>query len=560
MALASAAGLLIGGLFLLGILIGLLRPVLPEAMPRTERSPGGWFRAVQTRGALVLVLALLVIMMIAVAGAVGGRTGEEQPPQSVVRSSIATETEAAETEGGAESGIQTESGKWLAGDMHTHTFLTDGNSALGDVAQKALNEFGLNWIANSEHGGMGTRDASGKPAAETPRWWSLTNWSWPTVSALRARLPDKIILQGVEWNVPKHEHASVGFASDDPSAVAEFDYRFDRNSKSTSLPGSPPKDNTTTAGAVSGVAWLQANYDDSSYVVLNHPSRELTYRPRDVREFIAAGPDIMAGFEGMPGYQKGINRGGYDSGNPLARTYQGADIWLTQVGGFWDSILANGYPFHVFANSDFHDTSSDFWPGEYAKNWIHVAQPGDMKSLVAGLKSGRSFSSFGDLVDELEFSAQGDGRKVTMGRDALVVPRGTGVVVTVRFHTPSVNNHGDSPKVDHLDLISGDVTGPAVRGEASWDASTNPSTRVAKTFKASDLQQLGDGWYTVSYRVPNVQGPLYLRLRATNLAPGTPGLTDAAGNPLMDAAGVNSAEKAWKSLWFYSNPVWIDVQ
>jgi len=123
-----------------------------------------------------------------------------------------------------------------------------------------------------------------------------------------------------------------------------------------------------------------------------------------------------------------------------------------------------------------------------------------------------------------------------------------------------VNSNGDHPKVDHLDLIAGNVTGPAVKGEASWEASTNPSARVVSTFDSTSFQSLGDGWYSVTYLVPSVQAPMYLRLRATNLARNTAGMIDAAGNPLMDGTSAHAHTRAWTSLWFYSNPLWIDVR
>ena len=43
--------------------------------------------------------------------------------------------------------------------MHTHTFLTGGSNSQLEVAHKALNEYGLDWMANSDHGGVGTWDA-----------------------------------------------------------------------------------------------------------------------------------------------------------------------------------------------------------------------------------------------------------------------------------------------------------------------------------------------------------------------------------------------------------------
>ena len=58
---------------------------------------------------------------------------------------------------------------------------------------------------------------------------------------------------------------------------------------------------------------------------------------------------------------------------------------------------------------------------------------------------------------------------------------------------------------------------------------------------------------------------MYYRLRGTNLAQGTPGLTDEAGNPLVDTPfnsvkGTNNAEANFADMWFYSNPIYVNVQ
>ena len=52
-------------------------------------------------------------------------------------------------------------GKWETGDMHTHTFLTDGSNTQLQVVQNAFNKYGLDWMANSEHGGFSARDPFG---------------------------------------------------------------------------------------------------------------------------------------------------------------------------------------------------------------------------------------------------------------------------------------------------------------------------------------------------------------------------------------------------------------
>ena len=35
--------------------------------------------------------------------------------------------------------------------------------------------------------------------------------------------------------------------------------------------------------------------------------------------------------------------------------------------------------------------------------------------------------------------------------------------------------------------------------------------------------------------------------------------TDADGSPLQNTPGTNSADRAWEDLWFYSNPIFVEV-
>jgi hypothetical protein len=57
------------------------------------------------------------------------------------------------------TGYQVGNGKWLSGDFHQHTTLTDGSNSMPAVMSKE-NFYGLDWWANSEHGGAFSRDAS----------------------------------------------------------------------------------------------------------------------------------------------------------------------------------------------------------------------------------------------------------------------------------------------------------------------------------------------------------------------------------------------------------------
>lgn len=140
-------------------------------------------------------------------------------------------------------------------------------------------------------------------------------------------------------------------------------------------------------------------------------------------------------------------------------------------------------------------------------------------------------------------------------------------------------------------------------------AAKNTSAAVIKTFNSQTWQEAsGDAEYKVmTYRVPAVTASQYLRARGTNLPASVPYETDADGNPLPDLytnAGNRSALKiacttvgtnvpangdevtlddalidgcpehlptvdgvkyvaydvaAWSDVWFYSNPIFVEV-
>jgi len=141
------------------------------------------------------------------------------------------------------------------------------------------------------------------------------------------------------------------------------------------------------------------------------------------------------------------------------------------------------------------------------------------------------------------------------------------------------------------------------------DAAKNTSTAVVKTFNgegASGWKSVSAGdssaFLTMTFRTANVTASQYYRLRGTNMPPAVPYETDANGNPLADvytnasdparlaipcdithsldnqfdgcpdhlatstAPGAISGHKAvsfdvaaWSDLWFYANPIYIEV-
>ena len=74
-------------------------------------------------------------------------------------------------------------GDWVAGDFHQHTTYTDGSNPLATV-MFYNNHYGLDWWANSEHGGVRSTDGFGPiltphyPAMDTgsfARFWDNTS-------------------------------------------------------------------------------------------------------------------------------------------------------------------------------------------------------------------------------------------------------------------------------------------------------------------------------------------------------------------------------------------------
>lgn len=186
------------------------------------------------------------------------------------------------------------------------------------------------------------------------------------------------------------------------------------------------------------------------------------------------------------------------------------------------------------------------------------------------------------------------------------------------FANPSLAQVGieqplNKPVLDHVDVIRGMVSGYKQPGSADYagawpntwlsnpDLSTvpaaakNTSAAVIKSFDKASWKVHGGAEYRVmSFRVPAVQATQYLRLRGTNLPPSVPFETDADGNPLSDVytnagdpskltipcTAVGSTEfdgcpshlevvngrkyvsydvAAWSDLWFYSNPIFVEV-
>ena len=214
-----------------------------------------------------------------------------------------------------------------------------------------------------------------------------------------------------------------------------------------------------------------------------------------------------------------------------------------RVGGFWDSMLGEGRRWWITANSDSHvnwrEGGGDFWPGEYSKTYVLAEKSHD--DILGAIRAGRIFVTLGDLVSEVWLTASTGDASATLG-EALEVPAGEDVVVTLRVRDPAGENHrGATPAVSRIDLIVGEVHGPV----EDRTTDTNPTTRVVHRWDASEWTRDGE-FLEMSVVLPAVDHPGYLRVRGTN---GTE--LEPAPDPID--------EDPWADLWFYTNPIFMEI-
>ncbi|MNO26026.1 Endoglucanase precursor [compost metagenome] len=486
-----------------------------------------------------------------------------------------------------ESAASANTGKWMTGEYHTHTYESnDAQESLKDVLDNALEKNGLDWLALADHLRVSDRDDEGAalPGGSIPMSQGIASYQMPIIKQLQAegKYAGKIIFSGFEWDMPQYDHAAVGIVTDEPGseaalkAINQFEYLFSNRDVKMFDPADvaawSAADNraySTKTDTRTAIQWLSDHYPES-YVLINHPSRKngssSELKIADVRDFNNIDPHVAFGFEGMLGNQMAPDRG------ETVQVYGGADVKVAQVGGFWDALLGEGRRFWNFANSDFHfktsrdnKYSSGYWPGEYSKNYTWV-DGSNINAVVDGMRSGKSFSVFGDLINALDFNLAADGKKEETGGE-LQITEGDNLELTVRFKSPDKNNNGDPVQVDHVDLISGEVSGKVQPGTPEYDKATNESTKVVARFTSADWTTDAEGYNVITYKLGAADKDRYYRLRGTNLGVNVPGET-SNGEPLLDVKNltVDNAtrfaeinNRNYQDLWFYSNPIFVDV-
>ncbi|WP_369030476.1 PHP domain-containing protein [Streptomyces adonidis] len=478
---------------------------------------------------------------------------------------------------------------WLTGDHHIHTqYSSDGKYRVVDQVRQGA-KHGMDWLVITDHGSA-THAKIGVDKVN------------PDIRAARAAYEDTLVFQGLEWNIPGAEHATVFVhpGNNEVSVLKQFETDYDGSVKNAS--DSTP---ANEALAVAGLAFLSDQVKrrkvKDALMLANHPARRGVDSPHEIRAWRDASPashQIAVGFEGAPGHQAaglpaplgpGRARGIYDN-NPSANSFPGYPLesyrtwggfdWMTAtVGGLWDSLIAEGKPWWITANSDSHQvyadtairgpggsfegngryedpiyggkidvTQGDYWPGQYSRT--HVGSDGfSYAAVMDGIRAGRIWVDHGQLIDALDVRVSGAGRWSTLG-GALHVKRGTKVTLTVDVTLADGPNWaGFLPKLAKVDVIQGDVTGPV----ADRDTFTAPSAKVVKTYEVNQPT----GTLRLTYDLGRVDRPLYVRLRGSDGNRSAPGALGATVDPAGPAIDVVGDADPWRDLWFYTNPVWV---
>jgi hypothetical protein len=113
---------------------------------------------------------------------------------------------------------------------------------------------------------------------------------------------------------------------------------------------------------------------------------------------------------------------------------------------------------------------------------------------------------------------------------------------------PVVNNHADAVAVDHIDLITGEISSLKVPRTSHYKhGESDSTTRVIARFHCWQVD--AEGYSVIAYRAEVMTKTMYFRLRGTNLGLVVRNQSDADGNPLCDDLMAENREaKAWADL------------
>ncbi len=485
--------------------------------------------------------------------------------------------------------------RWLAGDHHIHT--QSSSDAMYRVADQVKHgsAYGLDWMVITDHGSV----AHAKIGVDKVN---------PDIVAARELYDDEtLVFQGLEWNIPSAEHGTVFVhpGRNEVAVLKEFENAFDGVVNGTTSSSAAHEQ-----AALEGLDFLAASVTKGrvkdAMFFANHPARKGLDSPHEIRGWRERQPGIALGMEGAPGHQAagiptpfgvGSGRGFYDN-SPTADSFAtyppesyvtwGGYDWMTStVGGLWDSLLAEGRPWWITANSDSHTvylddsvrppgqdtqaffdangrygdpihghtggstTNGDFWPGYYSRTHVG-ATDFSYAAVMNGLRAGRVWVDHGSLLSSLDVRVRKAGSRDPGYALGSVVQsrRGDRLELVIEIETAATPNWAQFiPMLAKVDVIRGAVTGAS----ADRDSFHTPDTKVVKTFDVSG----SDGMIRLSYDLGSSRDPFYVRLRGSDGKRTQIGINGASVDAQGPAADVLGQADPWDDLWFYTNPIWV---
>ena len=270
-------------------------------------------------------------------------------------------------------------GVWLVGDTHMH-YRNVGLERLAAEASARCGFIGVTSHANR------TEFFRAQPEL---------------IARARCENPELVIINGVEWNPPVGKHATVlaPEAGGGMEVLEQLIGRFDRQ----------------VAGAEGKEVFLEAlsflggfgQGDLRPTVILNHPSAPPGFGIDDLRDGMDRGPALV-GFCGG---------GGHSAWPPLGGDAPAGE-WASEVGGVYDTLLAEGRSPVMIADGDFHlhasDAGSDFWPGEFSRSFVCCPERSEA-GVFAGLRSGAAYFVLGPVIESLSFELACGGASAMIG-------------------------------------------------------------------------------------------------------------------------------------------------
>lgn len=502
---------------------------------------------------------------------------------------------------------------WLVVDHHVHSIYSHDAKYTMDMILDKAEEFGVDVIAFTEHSNWGHANEGGvweanravRKARDERNMLVFQGLEWYIPAAehctvlVHPGINEARLLRTFELN---HDGKLLKMEKPDPLTNQAEEWEAKANE----------------AIAWLGQQKAEGFVDDI-LVIANHPSRLGIDSPHELRAWQDADPEIYIGMEGAPGAQGSAfgknrdpeyQRGEYENsprpdsftGYPEeAYVTRGGFDWMTSVvGGLWDSLLAEGRRYWITSNSDLHlktmdtyrvgdypmdgnwgdgganldnfnkagrrpdpiDTGepqggSDYWPGEFSRTHVG-AESRSYTAVMEAMRAGRMWIEHGRLISGLQVEvgrADGTGEFVTLG-GTLKVPAGTPLVMRVAVTpTQEKNSAGILPRIAHIDLIMGAVTGEM----ENPDAITTPNTRVVER---KDTTAMANRPFSFEFELGAAEIDSYVRLRGSDGKRSGVGPLGADVDPQgpIPHGGEPDAGDPWADTWMYTNPIFIEIE